>query len=119
MRNPQVHVIQKKPVLSMINKYNIAELSLVDRPIESTKTGFGSVIPQHDAGNGRRYFQTENRDYYGEGAKMTAEKASEVFNNLNSTLSGNIHAREEDEQRNRRISNLVGETYNKSYDPQS
>jgi len=49
----------------MINKYNIAELSLVDRPINSTKTGFGSVIPQHDATYGARYFNTENRDYYG------------------------------------------------------
>jgi hypothetical protein len=30
----------------MIHKYNIAELSLVDRPIASkVKSGFGAVIP--------------------------------------------------------------------------
>ena len=30
MRNPSVHKIQERPVLRMINKYNIAELSLVE-----------------------------------------------------------------------------------------
>lgn len=44
-QDPKVHVQKAKPILSMIHKYNIAELSLVDRPIESTKTGFGSVVP--------------------------------------------------------------------------
>ena len=32
-RNPVVHKIKEKPVLNMIHKYNIAELSLVDRPV--------------------------------------------------------------------------------------
>ena len=30
MRNPVVHRVQEKPVMRMINKYNIAELSLVE-----------------------------------------------------------------------------------------
>ena len=33
IQNPKVHVRKEKPVLRMINKYNIAELSLVDRPV--------------------------------------------------------------------------------------
>ena len=33
---PKVHAIQKKPVLSMINKYNIADLSLQNRPVQGT-----------------------------------------------------------------------------------
>ena len=48
MRNPIVHVNKQKPVLSMINKYNIAELSLVDRPVGGERCGFGSVIPHHE-----------------------------------------------------------------------
>jgi hypothetical protein len=48
MRNPIVHVNKQKPVLSMINKYNIAELSLVDRPVGGERSGFGSVIPHHE-----------------------------------------------------------------------
>jgi len=49
----------------MIHKYNIAELSLVDRPIAGTKQGFGSTLPHHDAHHERRYFATENRTFYG------------------------------------------------------
>jgi hypothetical protein len=30
MQNPIVHKVKEKPVLRMINKYNIAELSLVE-----------------------------------------------------------------------------------------
>lgn len=30
MQNPRVHKVQEKPVMRMINKYNIAELSLVE-----------------------------------------------------------------------------------------
>ena len=53
-------------MLRMINKYNIAELSLVDRPIETTHAGFGAVIPHHGADHERRYFRTENHDNFGE-----------------------------------------------------
>jgi hypothetical protein len=36
-KNPTVHAIQKKPVLSMINKYNIADLSLQNRTVQGTQ----------------------------------------------------------------------------------
>jgi hypothetical protein len=45
----------------MINKYNIAELSLVDRPVEGTKNGFGCVIARHGDNHAARYFDTEHR----------------------------------------------------------
>lgn len=102
----------------MIHKYNIAELSLVDRPIESkVKSGFGAVIPQHEAGNSRRYFQTENRDYFGDATKLTATEANNVYKKMTSNLAGS-NLRAEDEQRNRRIANLVGENYDHKLDPQ-
>lgn len=63
--NPQEHRNKEKPVLSMINKYNIAELSLVDRPIGGTRLGFGAAIPRHEDTEGQRRFNTENRDNYG------------------------------------------------------
>ena len=50
----------------MINKYNIAELSLVDRPVQTTAAGFGAVIPKHGSEHDRRYFRTENHDNFGE-----------------------------------------------------
>lgn len=88
MKNPKVHVNKSKPILSMIHKYNIAELSLVDRPINSQKAGFGAVIPQHNPGFDRRYFATENRDFYGETAAMSAKQDSLAYKNLNSKLAG-------------------------------
>jgi hypothetical protein len=72
MKNPKVHVKKEKPVLRMINKYNIAELSLVDRPVQTTNSGFGAVIPRHGADENARYFNTENRDNYGEKQMMSA-----------------------------------------------
>ena len=50
----------------MINKYNIAELSLVDRPVQGTRSGFGAVLPHHPDNHDARYWATENRDNYGE-----------------------------------------------------
>ena len=66
IQNPKVHVRKEKPVLRMINKYNIAELSLVDRPVQTTHSGFGAVIPRHEQGHDARYFRTEHRDNFGE-----------------------------------------------------
>ena len=56
----------------MINKYNIAELSLVDRPVQTTNQGFGAVIPRHGPEENARYFRTENRDNFGEKAAADA-----------------------------------------------
>ena len=102
----------------MIHKYNIAELSLVDRPIQSQKAGFGSVIPQHSAGHDRRYFQTENRDFYGETAKISAVADSNAYKQINGKNAAG-HIRPMDEQSTRVISNMTGEIFDKEHDPQS
>lgn len=60
----------------MINKYNIAELSLVDRPVQGTQTGFGAVISRHEGNHAARYFNTENRDNFGEPHNFDASMAT-------------------------------------------
>ena len=106
-----------KPVLRMINKYNIAELSLVDRPVQTTAQGFGAVIPRHEATHDARYFRTENTDNYGERGPQTAADATAQFEQTQKTLAGgNLRAAEQ--QGIHKISNLVGEVYSKAYDPQ-
>ena len=101
----------------MINKYNIAELSLVDRPVKTTKQGFGAVIPQHDQTHGARYFNTENRDNFGEKQVIDAQTTTANFAAQQKILAGG-QVRAAEEQGIRKISNLVGEVYSKSYDPQ-
>ena len=64
----------------MINKYNIAELSLVDRPVKGTTAGFGAVIVRHPANHDARYFRTENRDNFGEKAAVDAGQTVDKFN---------------------------------------
>jgi hypothetical protein len=49
--DPKVHKIKEKPILSMIHKYNIAELALVDRPVRGPDTGFGSIVNKHHRGH--------------------------------------------------------------------
>jgi len=49
----------------MINKYNIADLSLKNRDVAGSKRGFGAVIPNHPADHGARYFATESRTNFG------------------------------------------------------
>ena len=74
-----MHVRKEKPILRMINKYNIAELSLVDRPIKTTKQGFGAVIPHHDDTHGARYFNTEHNDNFGERPHPDARETANNF----------------------------------------
>jgi len=116
IQNPKVHVRKEKPVLSMINKYNIAELSLVDRPIVTTKQGFGAVIPRHEVTEGARYFRTENRDHFGE--KAPADPRLTVAEHAkNSAIQAGNNVRAFEMQGTHQISNLVGELYSKRYDP--
>lgn len=75
-------------MLSMINKYNIAELSLVDRPIQTTNSGFGAVIPRHDQTEGARYFRTENRDNFGEKPPADPRTTIADYQKQSSTLAG-------------------------------
>ena len=47
LKHPSTHRIKERPILSMIHKYNIAELSLVDRPVKGPNAGFGSIVNKH------------------------------------------------------------------------
>ena len=101
----------------MINKYNIAELSLVDRPVQTTASGFGAVIPRHGANHDARYFRTEARDNFGEVVPQGAAETQAAFEATRGNLAGgNIRAA--DQQGIQKLSNLVGEVYSKNQDPQ-
>jgi hypothetical protein len=48
MQHPSNHAVKSKHTLSMVNRYNMNELSLADRPLMSaTREGFGSAMPSH------------------------------------------------------------------------
>jgi hypothetical protein len=53
----------------MIHKYNIAELSLVDRPVKGPEAGFGTILNKHNKGHDKAYWQTSNGDQFGYEAK--------------------------------------------------
>ena len=42
----------------MIHKYNIAELSLVDRPVNGPNTGFGTIVNKHQVGHDKLWRET-------------------------------------------------------------
>lgn len=69
-----MHVTKPKQVLSMINRYNWNEFIMVDRPIASTREGFGSALPNHNRQHGQRYFSTEYRNFYGGPTESTEEE---------------------------------------------
>ena len=115
--NPKHHALKQKPVLSMINKNNIAELSLVDRPVQGTKSGFGAVIVRHGDQEGARHFQTETRDNFGKVPPRAADQTVEDYNKQNKTLAGG-QIRPYDQVGIKKISNLVGEIYGQNFDPQ-
>ena len=56
----------------MIHKYNIAELSLVDRPVKGPDSGFGSIVNKHNPDHDKAYRQTAACDSYGYQAKLGA-----------------------------------------------
>ena len=100
----------------MINKYNIAELSLVDRPVQTTHKGFGAVIPRHEEGEDARYFRTENRDNFGEKVPEDPRTTAANYAQQSKVLAGGNN-RPIEQQGIHQISNLVGEVYSKAYDP--
>ena len=63
--HPDKVKVSERPKLRMINKYNIAELSLVDRPISGPKRGFGATVKRFDKDHEKPYFNTTNHDFYG------------------------------------------------------
>jgi len=99
----------------MINKYNIADLSLQNRPVNGTAHGFGAVIHTHPNNHGQRYFATENRDNFGTTEKMDPSATQKKFESTQSRNSGGQHRPIED-QKLRTLSNLTGEVYNANYD---
>jgi len=45
MQDPKNLLNKSKHVLNMINKYNMNDLNLADRPVNSRREGFGSILP--------------------------------------------------------------------------
>lgn len=100
----------------MINKYNISELNLVDRPVNATREGFGGILPLHERSHDRRYFATEYRSFYGE---PHAETPAETLLKQQSRLRmAGTTARPFDQQSTKIISNLMGENLVREADPQ-
>jgi len=56
----------------MIHRYNIAELSLVDRPVRGPDAGFGSIVNKHNEGHDRPYRETAKNDAFGYEKKLSA-----------------------------------------------
>jgi len=101
----------------MINKYNIGDLSLANRPVQGTKEGFGAVIAHHPGHYGARRFNTESRDYFGQPAHGDPAATQAAFAKDQSHCGGG-QTRPYDAQKTRCLSKLTGEQYNEVYDPQ-
>jgi len=69
----------ERPILSMIHRYNIAELSLVDRPVKGPDAGFGSIVNKHNAGHDKPYRKTASSDAFGYENKLSAKGQQENF----------------------------------------
>ena len=105
IQNPQVHRVKEQPTLRMINKYNIAELSLVDRPIQGTRSGFGSVINRHEQNHDQRFFSTTNHDFMGKPeAAIPYDKV-----NVQGVSQAGGHMRAMEDQKIKTLTALCGE----------
>ncbi len=63
----------------MIHKYNIAELSLVDRPVQGPKSGFGTIVNKHEAGHDKLWRQTSAAEAHGYGKNLGAAEEMNKF----------------------------------------
>ena len=70
--NPDVHRIRERPLLSMINKENLAELTQVPRPVVGPNTGFGTVLNKHSENHDQVFRQTSQGEAHGYGLPTTA-----------------------------------------------
>ena len=77
--NPDVHRIKERPLLNMINKENLAELTLVDRPVNGPDTGFGTIVNKHKTGHDKLWRETSQGEAHGYGEKPDAAGAAEAF----------------------------------------
>ena len=101
----------------MIHKYNIAELSLVDRPVKGPQAGFGTVVNKHPTGHDRTFRNTAQCDAFGYNPKPDASSAVNQFQYTMNTQGGLSKPRPFEEQGVKCISGLTGEVY-KADDPQ-
>ena len=114
--HPDKMRIPERPKLRMINKYNIAELSLVDRPIAGPERGFGSIVKKFDKDYGKPYFNTTNHDFFG---VPKHENPAETVNSFSKTWSTNSGQRNYDPKQGlKKISGLTSEVFNNEADPQ-
>ena len=63
----------------MINKENLAELTLVDRPVEGPATGFGTIVNKHKTGHDKLWRETSQGEAHGYGLKPDAVGAADAF----------------------------------------
>jgi hypothetical protein len=77
--DPEVHRIKERPLLNMINKENLAELTAVERPVEGPDTGFGTIINKHPVGHDKLWRQTAQGEAHGYGAEITAKTVADKF----------------------------------------
>ena len=112
-----MHKIREKPILSMIHKYNIAELSLVDRPVKGPQNGFGTVVNKHPKGHDYLHRETSYGNGYGYQPNASAGEAYNSFKYTQTTQGGLSKPRPFEEQGVKCISGLTGEVYKKD-DPQ-
>jgi hypothetical protein len=79
LADPSKRAIKSKPILSMIHKYNIAELSLVDRPVKGPATGFGSIVDMHPKDHNKVYAETSNGVFFGARQPLSAYEVKAKF----------------------------------------
>jgi hypothetical protein len=116
IQHPNKKRIPEKPKLRMINKYNIAELSLVDRPIAGPTHGFGATVKRFDKDHGKAYFETTNHNFYGAPKREDPTEAVQSFSKTFHTDAGGRNY--DPKQGLKKLSGLTAEVYNTSADPQ-
>ena len=116
LKHPDKVKVEEKQKLRMINKYNIAELSLVDRPIAGPERGFGATVKRFDKGHGETNFSTTNNDFYGAPKR---QDPTQTVTDFNTTQGINAGGKDYNPKRGvKKLSGLTGEVYNTSADPQ-
>ena len=77
--DPEVHRIKERPLLNMINKENLAELTQVDRPVTGPNTGFGTIVNKHPEGHDKLWRETSYGEMLGYGKPNDAKEATAQF----------------------------------------
>lgn len=104
----------EKPTPKMIN--DIGAMPLVEHEVSAPKTGFASVLPRHDKEHGKSYFNTTNRDYYGQPGNKEPQAVVEDFRKTETNHAGGDKWVKQEKVKP--ISGLTGEVFNTAHDPQ-